>query len=259
MSDPNRHQHRAPRPVAKRHVDGAEREILVFMAGHPVVLSSQIRTLLDREDGGLFERLDALQGAGLIREAPRMRHQSAYQITARGLAEIESELPVPRVDLRSYWHDVAVAWLSVAARRGKFGPVDRTYSRREMLGADRQATDRALAIDAGWSEAVRAKAADALFGLSIRREGSEPAALHYPDLVLVLPEGRVAMEVFWEAPSDRVLDRILDAYARKLTVVAIVFFHVDSVVGAQLRAATGAHGLEGRVRIEVITLGMDSP
>jgi hypothetical protein len=238
-------------------VEGPDHVILEFLAGQPLLLSSQIRTLSGREDAGLSERLDGMEGAGLICAAPRMRHQSAYQITVRGLAAIESELPVPRVDLRSYWHDIGVAWLTVAVRRGMFGAVERTYSRREMLQADRRAAAQLPAIDAEWSEAVRAKAADALFGFSVG-EGSGRPPLLYPDLVLVLPEGRVAMEFFWEAPSDRMLDRILDAFARKLTVVAMVFLCVDSAVGEQLRAAIAAHGLEDRARVEVTTLGTDA-
>lgn len=72
----------------------------------------------------MTEHLGALVAAGLVRNGPRLRHQRAgYQITAGGLREIGSELPVPRLALRRYWQDIGVAWLLVTAHGGGFGEV----------------------------------------------------------------------------------------------------------------------------------------
>jgi hypothetical protein len=96
-------------------------------------------------------RVARLDRDGLIRSGVQLRHQQgACQPTAAGLAAIDSELPVPRVDLPRYWHDIAVVWLCVAVRRGMFGPVDRSYTEREMRVADERAADRmSSAADAG--------------------------------------------------------------------------------------------------------------
>lgn len=241
------------------NVPGTDHEILEYVACHPLVLADQVMKLADLDEVEIVERLGVLEARGLIRSGPRLRHQrGTYQTTSAGLAEIGSELPVPRVDLRRYWHDIVVAWLGVAVRRGMFGPVDRVYTEREMRLADeRAAAALQPAIDPGWSEAVRAKAADVLFRLSLDRGDPDVPAFHYPDLVLVLPEvGRMAMEFFWETPTGGFLDVIFDAYARKLTVAGIVFFVVDPVVGDGLRAASVAHGLDERVRVERVSFGL---
>jgi hypothetical protein len=64
----------------------------------------------------------------LMRAARLLRHQFAgYQITRRGLAEISSDLPVPRVDLRRYWDHIGVAWLSLFAEASTFAEIERVF------------------------------------------------------------------------------------------------------------------------------------
>jgi DNA-binding Lrp family transcriptional regulator len=129
-------------------LDDIDRRILEYAACHPVLLVSQMRSLLDVQEPVATERLDSLVAAGLIRHGLRLRHQRAgYQITGLGLREIGSELPVPRVDLRRYWHDVGVAWMWLAARKGRLGEVERVYCEREMRAADQKPAVQASTID----------------------------------------------------------------------------------------------------------------
>jgi hypothetical protein len=237
-------------------LDGVDRGILEYLACHPLVLFDQVMKLAGVDEVDTGERLGVLEARGMIRSGPRLRHQrGVYQITSGGLVEIGSELPVPGVDLRCYWHDIVVAWLGLAVRRGMFGPVDRVYTEREMCIADERAAARPPSIDPGWSEVARAKAADALFRLTLAAPGLP--AFHYPDLVLVLPEvGRFAMEFHWEAPKGGLLDVIFDAYARKMTVAAMVFFYIDPVIGDRIRAASTAHGLDDRTRVEKVSFDL---
>lgn len=62
-----------------------DRRILGYMACHPLVLVSHVRSLLGVQEREVTEQLDALVAAGLVRNGPRLRHQRAgYQITAGG-------------------------------------------------------------------------------------------------------------------------------------------------------------------------------
>jgi hypothetical protein len=120
----------------------------------------------------------------LIRLAPRLRNQLAgYQITRSGLSQIGSDLPVPRVDLRRYWHDVGVVWLWLTARNGVFGEIERVFSERKMRAADKVDADAKYAFDLELSPAVRAKAAYASFGATLESDiPGDPLPVQYPDL-----------------------------------------------------------------------------
>jgi hypothetical protein len=105
------------------------------------------------------------------------------------------------------------------------------------------------------SPAVHAKVANRWFGSTLSGEASDRIGeLHYPDLVLVVPEGRVVMEYQLDPPSRWLLDATLEAYARQAHVATVVYFCEDRAVGGVLRAARARSGLEGRMRVETATL-----
>lgn len=256
-----------PRPVAVpparyRPTGNIARDLLEFMAGYPIVLVGQVMTLFELEQSTAASRLDELASRGLVRSCSRLRHQrGCYQMTAAGLAEIDSDLPVPRVDLRRYWRDVGVASLGVAVRKGAFGDdVERFFTEREMRGVDRKAT-LASATDGDWAPAARAKAADASFGLTVGGDASTSAgSLHYPDIVVVFgPVGRVAIELCLEPPNSSRLGGVLSAYAQKSTVAAAVFYFQDRSSRELTRTAAEKHGLGDRMRFELTRLDVLSP
>jgi len=219
--------------------DEDDRRILEYAAAHAVVLVSQVQMLLGLQDREAADRLDALIAMGLLRHGSRLRHLSAsYQITASGLREISSELPVPRVDLRRYWHEVSLPWLWLAAHRGRFGEVERVYSEREMRAADQSSALAVPTIDPDWSPEIRAKVADAAFGVRLEHGAVEPSGpLHYPDLVLVLPQGRVAFELRLTGHGRRPLEAVLAEYARKWSVAVVFYLVQDGAIGAAVQAA----------------------
>jgi hypothetical protein len=239
-------------------MDDVDRRILEYVACHPVVLVSQIQALLDVGESLATERLDALIAQGLIRHGPRLRDQQAgYQITASGLREIGSDLPVPRVDLRRYWHDVGVAWLWLAARKGRFGEVERVYGERELRAADQKPTVAPLTIDPGWSPAVRAKVADSSFGLRLDGDGSTSLGRpHYRDLVLVIPQGRVALEFQLTLAGRQPLEAILAAYGRKASIAVVLYLVQDGAIGDVVQAAAARLGLARQVHVQHARLGL---
>jgi len=238
-----------------------DRRILGYMACHPLVLVSHVRALLGVQEREVTEHLDALVAAGLVRNGPRLRHQRAgYQITAGGLREIGSELPVPRLALRRYWQDIGVAWLSVAAHGGKFGEVDRVYCEREMRVADDMSAPGGQPVDPGWSPAVRSKAAEASFGIRLDGAASNPQApVHYPDVVLVLPQGRVAVELQLSPVSAGSLETLLIAYALKSSIAVVLYLVQDGVIGDAVQAAAARLGLARLVHVQRFRLDLAAP
>ncbi len=231
-----------------------DRQTLEYAACHPLVLVSQVQMLLHVQAPVATERLDALAAAGLVRHSPRLRHQpGSYQITALGLREIGSELSVPRVDLRRYWQDVCVAWLSLHTLRGELGEVERVYCEREMRVADERAEEAGQTVDPRWSPAVRAKAAESSFALRLDSDVlTSPARLHYPDLMLVVPQGRVAVELQLTPVGRRPLERILTAYALKPSIAVVLYLVQDGGISDAVRAAAASLGLTRLVRVKRI-------
>ncbi|MHB8691920.1 MAG: DUF6529 family protein [Solirubrobacteraceae bacterium] len=177
-----------------------ERQLVSYVAAHSVVLLAQLGV----EEPVAVERLDRLVRLGLLRRAPRLSHQRAcFQITRDGLEVAGVRLPAPEIDLRRYRQDLAAAWLWLAARAGAFGKMDRSFTRREMVAAD--ATVRSHAgLSADLSDELRWKAADRAFGIPV----AGAAGLHYPDLCLVLDQGRVPIELAIVPIAPVLLERL---------------------------------------------------
>ena len=185
--------------------------------------------------------------------APRLRGQrEAYRITAAGLRAIGSDLPISEIDLRRYWQDLGAGWLSVGARRGTFGEeVERVFTHREMRAADAKATADGSLVGPGWSDAVRAKAADASFAVwPWPVDGPRTGAAHYPDLTLVLPQGRVAMQLVLEVPSRRWMVAVVEAYARKPTLARTILIATGPTLTASLESVVEHCGGDGRVSVQ---------
>ena len=246
------------RPITLRPTIDLEKSprdwLLAFVASSPVVVARQLTNLMRVRDDAPPGLVAELVADGLIEAAPRLRSQGqAYRITAAGLRAIGSDLPVPELDLRRYWQDLGAGWLSVAARRGIFGEeIERVFTGREMRAADSRATAMdGSVVGSGWSEAVRAKAADASFAVwpgPVNGQGTGVA--HYPDLTLVVPQGRMAMQLVLEAPGRRWAAAVVDAYARKPHLARTVLIAPSRAVVASLVDVIERCGAGDRVTVQ---------
>jgi hypothetical protein len=158
------------------HLTARDRMLLSFVAEHRLVLERHLERLVG---GGVRSRLWELVEAGYL-SAGYVFAEPYHQIRRKGLAAIDSDLPVPRFNLAAYKHDVGVAWLWLAAHGGTFGPLREVLSERVLRSHD-GALDRA-------PEPCGVR----LGGLD--RYGNE--RLHYPDLLLIDSHGRrLALEL----------------------------------------------------------------
>ena len=227
----------------------AEREpvdetVLSFVAAHELVLFDQARLVAGEEAAAAAARLDRLIGDGLLALAPRLRFQpAAYRITQAGLDRLGSDLPTPTLDARRYWHQLGLAWLWVTAQCGGFGPVDAVYSRRAMRAADAAASapSRTELV----SPELRAKLADARFAIE-----SGDGRWRYPGLVLVVPQGRIALEWLLTEPSGQWVDAVLRGYAAKPHVRVAVLIAQTIALRDTLATQIARHGLEDRVQAQ---------
>jgi hypothetical protein len=133
-------------------MDVKERAILEMAAANAVVLPEQVETLSGFHGGDAPSRLDDLAAAGwLVRQRVLADGQACFRITRVGLDRIESQLPVPGLDLRMLRHDIGVVWLWLAARSGLFGEAEWVRSRRELIAlGETDAPDLVLSVTGGW-------------------------------------------------------------------------------------------------------------
>jgi hypothetical protein len=181
--------------------------------------------LLGASDSVTRARLRALARGGYVVQH-RLFHQQpgCYQVTRRGLAAIGSDLPRPRIDLRSYTHDVGLGWLWLSARTGRFGPVAEVLSERQLRSRD------------GLPGSGRER-------LGVRMLGFGPAGreqLHYPDLLLRTPDGkRIAIELELTGKGRTRREKILSGYGADRKIDAVVYLvnrpHLARSVGACAR------------------------
>lgn len=207
-------------------------ELLAFTAEHRLVLAEHVQGLMGTSARTANGRLRALTAAGfLVSDRIFSRRPGCYRITTKGLRAVGSSYPPPRVDLSTYDHDVGVAWLWLAARSGTFGPMREVLSERALrshdMGSDR--TDPPIGV----------------------RRGAGRGGLHYPDLLLVTPEGRrIAIELELTAKGRGRRERILSAYAADARVHAVVYLVDRPAVGEGIRASARRIGFSSRVHVQ---------
>jgi hypothetical protein len=108
---------------AGRPLDERDRELLLFLAEHRVALETQVQMLLDVSAQTAERRLRALAARGfLARQRIFCGEPACCHIRSRGLAAVGSGLPTPRPKLAYYGHDIGLAWIWLAAKRGSLGP-----------------------------------------------------------------------------------------------------------------------------------------
>ena len=224
-----------------------DRVLLSFAADHRFVQPAHAGALLGVSIRSAEARLRALSTAGLlIRKRWLHGHPACYQVTGAGLGAIGSDLPRPRIDLRSYEHDVGLAWLWLAARDGRFGPM------REVL-AERQLRSRDGAAAAPSSAAAQGERGRPV---GVRLGGVGPAGrerLHYPDLLLTTDDGhRIAVELELSSKGRVRREKILAGYGADARIDAVLYLVKDRRLGRSLQDSARRVGLEALVHVQQV-------
>ncbi len=211
-------------------------ELLGFVAEHRLVLAAHAAALLRTSEAAANARLRALASAGFLHSEPGFQGQPrCHLITRKGLSAIGCGFRSPRVDPRCYRHDVGLAWLWLAARAGRFGPLREVISERRLrsLDADPDRSDEPVGVRLG---------------------GFGPAGkprLHYPDLVLVLEGGqRVAVELELTSKGRGRREKILLGYAADSRIDVVLYLVDRPATARAIQASARQIGISELVRAQ---------
>jgi hypothetical protein len=220
-------------------------ELLWFLAEHRMALPDHVAALLGTSVEAAKARLAKLVSADYVRREPLFRNQPDMHLISReGLKALGSSLPTPRRDVHAYEHDVGVAWLWIAARRGTFGPLREIVGERRMRSRDgaREPASEPFAVKLG--------------GFGPR--GRE--ALHYPDLLLRTADGRmVALELELSSKGRVRLERILAGYAADPRIDGVVYLVQNATVARSVQAAARRLGIASLVHVQRVRSTVSNP
>jgi hypothetical protein len=211
-------------------------ELLRFIAAHRFVLACQVSVWFGTDRAVAYRRLSGLVGVGLL-SYTRVFHAKpgCYRVTNGGLAVIDSRLPRPAIDLRTYGHDVGVVSLALESLAGRFGAAETIVSEREMRSTDQR------------DDGAHDSHAIALLGYD--RYGHQRR--HYPDLVVELSDGgRVAIELELSMKGRRRLEDILAGYGAQHGLIVVVYVTTRPAIAGRVRALASSLGLERLVRVD---------
>jgi hypothetical protein len=231
-------------------VTDRDRLVLEFAAEHRLVLAGHVQALLAVSAEAAARRLRALVTAGLLStDTVFHRYPACFQVTHAGLAIVGSRLPKPKLDYRSYAHDVGVAWLWLTARRGAFGPLAVVVSEREMRSRD--GVERHEARRRGGGRARMP------FGVTLSGLGSgEDLRLHYPDLLLCDPDGRrIAVELELTPKNRTRREKIIGGYAADARIDAVLYLVEDPRIARAVQATARQFGFERRLHVQPVRFG----
>jgi hypothetical protein len=255
--------------VPRAQLTVRDRELLAFVADHRLVLASHVRQLLGISEAAARARLGTLAEAGFLTQRTLFHQQpGCYQVTSPGLAAIGSPLPRPGLDLRCYMHDVGAAWLWLAARHGAFGQVREIISERQLRSRDGLPRAGGVGDRDGLLRAGGVGDRDGLLlsdarsnenggpgeRLGVRLGGYGHAGreqLHYPDLLLRIPDGRrTAVELELTGKGQRRREKILFGYGADPRIDAVVYLVNRREVAERLEASAKALGVESIVHVQ---------
>jgi hypothetical protein len=220
-------------------------ELLRFVGEHRLVLQTHVQKLLGISAQASRARLRALARGGFLSCRRLFDGQPACcQIRRAGLAAVGSSLPAPRLDLARYAHDVGVAWLWLAARRGTFGPMREILAERTLRSHDR-------AADRGTEP----------YGVRVGGVGPRGhMRVHYPDLLLVTPRGRrIAVELELTSKGRSRRERILSGYAADSRIDAVLYLVEHRSTGHAIETSARRMGVSDRVHVQYFRWGCEAP
>jgi hypothetical protein len=235
----------APRRAA---LTDADLELLRFLSEHRFVLPDHGAALLGVTPVTAQRRLDRLADGGYARRAAVFKGRPPmHLITAAGLRVLGSTLPTPNLDLHNYQHDIGVAWLWLAARRGTFGPLSEILAERTLRSRD-GAADRE-------SQARQA--------LGVRLGGTGPRGrerLHYPDLLLRTADRRwAALELELSSKGRTRLESILSGYGSDPRIAGVVYLVHSQTVARSVERAARKVGVSDLVHLQRVHFKVAQP
>lgn len=220
-------------------------ELLWFLAEHRMALPDHVAALLRSTEQAAGARLSRLAKAGYVESVRLFHNQPVMHLIARdGLKVLGSTLPAPKLDVHSYQHDVGVAWLWIAARRGMFGPLREVVGERRMRSHDgaRDRDHEPFAVKLG----------------GVGPWGRE--RLHYPDLLLRTADGRrVALELELSSKGRARRERILAGYAADPRFDEVVYLVQNAAVARSVKSAARRLGISSLVHIQRVRSTVANP
>lgn len=219
-----------------------DRLLFAFAAEHRFVTAAQIAAVLATTVPAADTRLRALSAGGYLRREQKLYGAPpAYRTTRAGLRVASSDLPTPRtLDVATYHHEEALGWLMLAARRGRFGPLQDVVSERRMRSEDGRHTDR-----------------ETRHGVRLGGVGPNGRErLHYPDMVVVTDSGhRVAFELELTGKGRERRERILAGYAADRRIDAVIYLVDRPGVGQAIERSAARIGISDLVRVQNVRVG----
>jgi hypothetical protein len=183
-----------------------DRRMLHFLAEHRLVLESQIVSLLGDSRSSVQRRLRTLAAKGYLAHKPGFDRSRCCVIRPRGLAAIGSALKAPEENLGMYRHDVGVAWLWLAAARGRFGPLADVIGERRIRSHDMAFPGDPYALRLGGYD----------------EHGRERR--HCPDILLIDHSGhRLALELELTAKNKARREEILAGYGADRRLAGVLY------------------------------------
>jgi hypothetical protein len=240
----SRGEERPPRTL----LTARDLSLLDFAAQHRLILAAHAQSLFGVSARVVGRRLTALTREGYLQARRVFAAQPAcYQITRDGLGATGSPLTPPRLDVRGYAHDVGVAWLWLAARRGAFGPLKELLAERTLRSEDA----RGEAARAGGPLAARASETGP-YGVRLGGLGAHGRErLHYPDLLLVASDGqRIAVELELTSKGQSRREGILIGYGSDARVSTVLYLVDHPAVGRAVEASARRLGMESLVQVQ---------
>lgn len=235
-------------PQRCARITDRDRRLLEFIAEHRLVLCAHVQVLLGVSATTAARRLRVLERAGLLQKDSLFhRHPPHYRIQRKGLEVVGSRLPVPRRDL-NVGHDIGLAWLWLAARRGAFGSLESVISERHMRSSD--------GLEAH-AERVTGRSERAPFGVRLSGHGAQGRPrLHYPDLLLVDRAGRrIAVELELSSKGRRRRHQIIGGYASDRRIDAVLYLVDDQRIAREVKQAARRFGFERRLLVQPVRIG----
>ncbi len=236
-----------------------DEQILQFAAEHRAILVEHLEALLHITATEAQTRLAELARQGLTRHHRTHHGQPGHhQITSRGLTAIKSPLPEPRFEtIRGYRDETKIPYVTLAARRGRFGTVHRVLTERVMRHKD--TTQRADRRAPG----SRDSDGEPEYGVPLGTGIDTTVARHYPDLMLIVPRDqdavRVAVELQCRRPAPNALAAHIAAYGADPEIACALYLVESREIGKTIEATAKRLGLHDPTIVQPVDFGANRP
>lgn len=221
-------------------ITGRDLAVLEMAAEHRLILPAHAAALLGVSASTAAARLRRLTLAGHLRKGRLFAGEPPhFQITSSGLALAGSTLPRPHRQVGAYDHDVGVAWLWLAARGGTFGRLREVISERALRSRDGRLPNRPAHLEEP-------------LGVRLGGVGAHGGPrLHYPDLLLVTPEGhRIAVELELSSKGRARRDRILAGYGADARIEVVLYLVEETALARAIQSSARRLGISSLVHVQ---------